>query len=373
MVAINEALLATMIGLAVKAMPSKPETVGFKFKKNSLAIRTNADNFDCLITIPLKEEVDKVDRISFALETNIAGTLFNKNQSIRISLSKKGNVIFFKKIQGNIKKSGRIESVELTDDVDWQDSHSSQLPSDLFITASKLHKLIQISPLFGHPDPNVIISLNGNKGRVLTADNHHMSCVDFPVDSVKKENFSFMLPKFYMNYFDGFGNTNGVFLTANKKLEIHNTLKECQILLSIPSIAQEDETTAVFENLIKPKDKSVRFSLTKEIYETLNEDIIKNGIEDIAFHIERKECVIKGIGKGYELSNKIVQNTDILKSISFSLHMLQLKEALSIISTVFDAAKEKFVVDCVLEKSTLGLFFKTPKRSHVIMLSLSVK
>ncbi len=370
MIKFHEATFATAIDMAAKALPSKSDRVDVVVKKSCIILVLTQNAFKAQAVFPLAETADKADRVSFALDYDVASSIFSKTGDSNISLTKKGNVISFVKKAGSVIKSGKMESIPLVDNEMTKDETSTVLPTELFTNVSRLHKLIKITPLFNHAEPAVVMQYEeGKSARVLTADNHHMVGVTFKLSSDAKnlKTFTFVLPQSYMRYFEAFNTINSASTTKNGMLVIYCKHKNIEFEITAPSISQDVSMAQSFDEMEKATEKAIQFPFSYKLLNEIQKDILKRGCEDVTFFVDKDELIIKGVGKGFEVSNKISGikvHTPKGKSLSFVLHAKVLEDLIK----VFDALnanldeKEELHITSHVEKALV--VFKVATKGH---------
>lgn len=375
MVVVIESIISDLINTAIKAMPSKPEKISFTIDKQRLRIQTAKDNFFCTITYALKNKVDTKNRFSFALEPDIAGSLFVKSSHVPVELTKKGNVISFVRKNDGVTKRGQIDSVAVTEDDVLEDGKLKALPAGVFETVAKVHKIIQIQGLFESGDPLVIIDCKKGKSRIITADNHHITSATLNLneDLGKKEEFRFVIPKIYMRYFENFGTIDSAAVSESGKLIFTYKYKYATIRLSIPNTSQDISMLELFDDKISNPSKSSEFTFDEKIQELIETEVLKTSmVEDVIFNVGRKDFTIKAVGKGVELNTSLNKFTapNILKGVSFSFHIKLLQDVLAVINSIVETFKERPTISCVIEKANVT-FSVIGKTRYVILVSRS--
>lgn len=375
MITVVESIISDLINTAIKAMPSKPEKINFTIGKRGLKIQTAKDNFFCTLLHPLKNKIDSKDRFSFALEPDVAGSLFVKSSHVPLTISKKGNVVSFLRKNEGVTKRGQVDSVAVTEDDVLEDGKLKELPAGVFDLAAKTHRIIQIQGLFESGDPLVIIDCKKGKSRLVTADNHHIACATLKMNGElnKNEEFRFVLPKSYMRYFDSFGEIKTAAVSESGKLIFTYQYKSAIIRLSIPNVSQDISILEVFDDKTTNPRKPSEFSFDEKVQELIETEVLKSSnVEDVIFNVDRKEFSIKAVGKGVELNTSLdgFKASSILKGVSFSFHAKLLQDVLSVINSILSQFKERPKVACVVEKSSV-IFSIQGKVTYNILVSRS--
>lgn len=375
MITVVESIISDLINTAIKAMPSKPEKINFTIGKRGLKIQTAKDNFFCTLLHPLKNKIDSKDRFSFALEPDVAGSLFVKSSHVPLTISKKGNVVSFLRKNAGVIKRGQVDSVAVTEDDVLEDGKLKELPAGVFDLAAKTHRIIQIQGLFESGDPLVIIDCKKGKSRIVTADNHHIACASLKVDGElsKGEEFRFVLPKSYMRYFDSFGEIKTAAVSESGKLIFTYSYKSALIRLSIPNMSQDVSILEVFDDKTSNPRKPSEFSFDEKVQELIETEVLKSSnVEDVIFTVDRKEFSIKAVGKGVELNTTLegFKASSILKGVTFSFHAKLLQDVMSVITSILSEFKERPKVMCVIEKSSV-IFSIQGKTVYNILVSRS--
>lgn len=316
MFSITEKSLGRAVNVLLKHLPKGCETIDFYLsaKNNNLTIRATTANAFVQARLAVIEVKSKG---SFSVPPDSLKKAFKASSVDIAKFSKQGSVVEYK-----IKnKGGKFETVETIKNEDKLDlKPDNNLPESFLVKAAKIQSKIYIEPLFGHPEPDVLLKLAAGQGRIITKDHHHIVEAKFDVGGGELD-FSILMPQSYMEFFELY-EVNRAHITKSGSFVIQANHENIEYTFLLPAVRQETNAISLVDERLKVTTSPVEFPYST--LEEIKEDIVKPGVQEVSFLFDKGECFIKGSTTGREVSlrTKAVE----LKSGNFKISAAQMTE-----------------------------------------------